>query len=131
MSVQPLFFKRRATRHTAVAAFATALTTQAPLAWCALPNLSQIGAPSDGNYMTLVLWVVGIGIAVAALTTGGSAFLSVANGILSSFNEWRKGKAEAGELKAVVVGGAVVLALVILLLTIATSVIDSSGTVTG
>jgi hypothetical protein len=55
----------------------------------------------------------------------------VAGGILGKFNEWRIGRAEAGDLKKVVVAGAVVLALVILLATIAISVIDSSSTITG
>ena len=98
---------------------------------CALPDASAIGAPEGSNYMKVILFVVGLGIGVAALIMGGASFLEVAGGILGKFNEWRIGRAEAGDLKKVIVAGAVVLALVILLATVAVSVIDSSSTITG
>ena len=65
------------------------------------------------------------------LILGGTVFLEVAGGVIGKFNEWRIGRAEAGDLKKVVVAGAAVLAIVILLATIAVSVIDSSASITG
>jgi integrating conjugative element membrane protein (TIGR03745 family) len=98
---------------------------------CALPDVSAIGAPEGSNYMKTILFIVGLGIGVAALILAGASFLEIAGGILGKFNEWRIGRAEVGDLKKVVVAGAVVLALVILLVTVAVSVIDSSSTITG
>ena len=126
----PRVFARRAVRRSAAVPLAAGLLFH-PAAWSALPDLSALGAPADNNYMTLILFVVGLGIAVAALILGGSVFLEVAGGIIGKFNEWRTGRAEAGDLKKVIVGGAVVLAIVILLATIAVSVINSSSTITG
>lgn len=100
-------------------------------AWAELPDLSALGAPEDSNYIRLILYVIGLGIGAAALILGGAAFLEVAGGIIGKFNEWRIGRAEAGDLKKVIVAGAAVLALVILLATVAVSVIDSSSTITG
>jgi hypothetical protein len=124
-------FAIHAHRRTAAVPLAAALCLFHAAASCALPDVSAIGAPEGSNYMKVILFVVGLGIGVAALILGGGAFLEVAGGILGKFNEWRIGRAEAGDLKKVVVAGAVVLALVILLATIAISVIDSSSTITG
>lgn len=122
---------RRPIRRTSVAL--TALLVFHHVAWAQarLPRVDGLGAPDDGNYMTLILFVVGLGIGVAAALLAGSAFLEVAGGIIAKFNEWRTGRAEAGDLKKIVVGGAVVLAIIILLVTIAAGVIDSSSTIVG
>ena len=122
----------RATRRSAAVPVAAALLLLFhAAARSALPDVSAIGAPEGSNYMKVILFVVGLGIGVAALILGGGSFLEVAGGILGKFNEWRIGRAEAGDLKKVIVAGAVVLALVILLATVAISVIDSSSTITG
>jgi hypothetical protein len=123
------FIDRPAARRAIAVALAASFYSSA--AWCALPDLSDLGAPEGNNFIKLVLFVVGLGVGAAALILGGTVFLEVAGGVIGKFNEWRIGRAEAGDLKKVVVGGAAVLAIVILLATIAVSVIDSSGTITG
>jgi len=123
-------FMHSAVRRPAAVALTAGLLFS-PAAWCGLPDLSALGAPTNNNYITLILFVVGLGIGAAALILGGAAFLEVAGGIIGKFNEWRTGRAEAGDLKKVIVGGAAVLAIVILLATIAMSVINSSSTITG
>ena len=120
---------RTAVRRSLPVALAAMLAHSAARAQ--LPDLSSLGAPTDSNYINVILYVVGLGIGAAALIIGGASFLEVAGGIIGKFNEWRTGRAEAGDLKKIVVGGAAVLALVILLATVAVSVINSSSTVTG
>lgn len=129
LMIPRVFTHRAIRRSTAVALTAGLLFHSA--AWSRLPDISALGAPTDNNYITTILFVVGLGIGAAALILGGSAFLEVAGGIIAKFNEWRTGRAEAGDLKKVIVGGAAVLAIVILLATVAISVINSSSTITG
>lgn len=110
-----------------------------PLALVAAMTLSQAAfaaglptaptSPDSGgsDMMHMMRGYLGWGIALLALVLCGMAFLTVGGGALAKFNEWRIGKAELGDLKALVVVGAIVLIVIVVLATQAIGVIATSG----
>ena len=101
------------------------LATQPALA--ALPG--QLSVPqganvSQGDYIQLWQFVIKKGVAVASLIIGAGVFLYFAAGFVAKFVEYRKGKAEIGDLKEYGIVGTAVTVIVVALLTVAVSVID-------
>lgn len=96
-------------------------------AFAALPG--QLSVPqganvSQGDYISLWQFVIKKGVAVAALIIGAGVFLYFAAGFVAKFVEYRKGKAEVGDLKEYGIVGTAVTVIVVALLTVAVSVID-------
>jgi integrating conjugative element membrane protein (TIGR03745 family) len=96
-------------------------------AFAALPG--QLSVPqganvSQGDYISLWQFVIKKGVAVAALIIGAGVFLYFAAGFVTKFVEYRKGKAEVGDLKEYGIVGTAVTVIVVALLTVAVSVID-------
>lgn len=102
------------------------------------PDVFAAGLPTapkspDGggdDMMHMMRGYIGWGIGLAALVIVAVVFINVGGGAIAKFNEWRSGKAEIGELKTLVVVGAMLLIIVVTLATAAIGVIATSTTFT-
>ena len=63
------------------------------------------------------------GVAFLVLLAGAFAFFSVGGGAIAKFNEFRVGRAEAGDLMVYAVIGVVILVAVVYLLTQASTIL--------
>lgn len=121
----------RASRiHSLPAVLAAAVTTFSTGVYAALPAIPA-GVPAGSDYMTSFRDYFGLAIGLIVLLIASYAFVTVAGGSVAKFQEWRAGKAELGDLKMVIVVGALLLFIVIYVLTQAVGVIATSGTFAG
>lgn len=96
-------------------------------ALAALPGQMQVPLGANvgqGDYIKLWQYMTKSGVSVAALIIGAGVFLYFAAGFVSKFVEYRKGRAEVGDLKEYGVVGTTVTVIVIALLTVGVTVID-------
>ena len=123
------FLLRAVQPRRAVPALFTAMALFAPAAFAAgLPTAPTSPDSGGSDMMHMMRGYLGWGIGLAALVITGAVFLNVSGGAMAKFNEWRAGKAEIGELKSVVVVGALLLIIVVTLATQAIGIIATSGT---
>jgi integrating conjugative element membrane protein (TIGR03745 family) len=95
-------------------------------AFAALPT-NPTGTNLQGNYLENMRDYVGMFFGLLALLLAGFAFLTVAGGSITKFNEWRAGKAELGDLKMVFMIGGLLLIVVIWLVTQLVGIISTSA----
>ena len=94
------------------------LSLLAGSAFATLPTAVQPAQGAvAGDFIGIMQQYWKMGIAFLTLLVGAYAFLSVGGGALAKFNEFRIGRAEAGDLMIYVVIGAVLLVAVVYLLT--------------
>lgn len=87
----------------------------------AVPQGANVG---QGDYIKLWQYMTKSGVNVAGLIIGAGVFLYFAAGFVSKFVEYRRGKAEVGDLKEYGIVGTTVTVIVVALLTVAVGVID-------
>ena len=93
-----------------------------------LPTAPTSPDSGGSDMMHMMRGYLGWGIALGALLLCGYALLNVGGGAMAKFNDWRNGKAELGELKTLIVIGAILLIIVVTLATQAIGIIATSGT---
>jgi integrating conjugative element membrane protein (TIGR03745 family) len=93
----------------------------------ALAALPTAVAPATGvvagDYIAIMHQYWTSGVAFLVLLAGAWAFFAVGGGAIAKFNEYRLGKAEAGDLMIYAVIGVVILVAVVYLLTEASSIL--------
>jgi integrating conjugative element membrane protein (TIGR03745 family) len=93
-------------------------------ATAALPTAVAAGAGvAAGDYIALMHQYWASGVAFLVLLAGAWAFFAVGGGAIAKFNEYRIGKAEAGDLMIYAVLGVVILVAVVYLLTEASTIL--------
>jgi integrating conjugative element membrane protein (TIGR03745 family) len=93
-------------------------------ATAALPAAVAPGAGvAAGDYIALMHQYWAAGVAFLVLLAGAWAFFAVGGGAIAKFNEYRIGKAEAGDLMIYAVLGVVILVAVVYLLTEASTIL--------
>ena len=107
---------------------AARLATLALVAWLgllshpALAELPTVMAPGDateGDWPAMFRSFLKAGVNVLVLALGAFAFIRVAGGGLTKWDDYRKGRADLGEMKEYFIGGAIVLVIIVALLTAA------------
>lgn len=93
-------------------------------ATAALPTAVAPGpGVAAGDYIALMHQYWASGVAFLVLLAGAWAFFAVGGGAIAKFNEYRIGKAEAGDLMIYAVLGVVILVAVVYLLTEASTIL--------
>ena len=91
------------------------------------PAAAPVGMGSvtcgSGDYICLMGAYWKAGIAVLAIVICGVALLKVAGGLVGKYDEYRKGRAEAGDLKENVIVAVIMLACILSLTYYATTIV--------
>lgn len=112
------------TRFIAFLLSALALALFAGAAAAALPTaVPPAAGVAAGDYIALMQQYWKAGVAFLVLLVGAWSFLAVGGGAIAKFNEYRIGRAEAGDLMIYAVIGVVIIVAVIYLLTEASTVL--------
>jgi integrating conjugative element membrane protein (TIGR03745 family) len=88
-------------------------------AFADLPKALEPGDSSEGDWIALLRYYLKQGINVLVLAVAAFAFVRIASGALTKWDEYRKGRADLADMKEYVVGGSVVLVIMVALLTAA------------
>jgi integrating conjugative element membrane protein (TIGR03745 family) len=106
------------------AAAGTVLGLFAGAAMAVLPTaVAPAAGVSPGDYIAIMHQYWASGVAFLVLLAGAFAFFAVGGGAVAKFNEYRVGRAEAGDLMIYAVIGVVILVAVVYLLTQASSIL--------
>lgn len=113
-------FQRLAARVGSVALLAwVGLLSQPALA--DLPQVMAPGDADDGDFIAQWRYFIKAGVNVLVLAICAFAFIRVAGGGLTKWDQYRNGRADLGDMKEYFVGGAIVLVIMVALLTAANS----------
>lgn len=92
--------------------------------FAALPTaVAPATGVAAGDYIAIMHQYWTAGVAFLVLLAGAFAFFSVGGGAIAKFNEFRVGRAEAGDLMVYAVIGVVILVAVVYLLTQASTIL--------
>lgn len=115
---------RAAARRASLLAAGLALGLAAGPTLAALPvAVAPAAGIVAGDYIAIMHQYWTSGVAFLVLLAGAWAFFAVGGGAIAKFNEYRLGKAEAGDLMIYAVIGVVILVAVVYLLTEASSIL--------
>lgn len=103
---------------------AITLVLFAGAAAAALPTaVAPAAGVAAGDYIAIMQQYWKAGVAFLVLLVGAWSFLAVGGGAIAKFNEYRIGRAEAGDLMIYAVIGGIIIVAVIYLLTEASTVL--------
>ena len=103
---------------------AITLVLFAGAAAAALPTaVAPAAGVAAGDYIAIMQQYWKAGVAFLVLLVGAWSFLAVGGGAIAKFNEYRIGRAEAGDLMVYAVIGVIIIVAVIYLLTEASTVL--------
>ena len=100
------------------------LSLLAGSAFAVLPAaVAPAAGVAAGDYIAIMHQYWASGVAFLVLLAGAFAFFSVGGGAIAKFNEFRVGRAEAGDLMIYAVIGVVILVAVVYILTQASTIL--------
>jgi integrating conjugative element membrane protein (TIGR03745 family) len=115
----------------AVSAMSTAFSIAQAQGLPTPPTVGGVNTATQADSMTVMRDLAGSGIGLAMLVISSLGFLTVSVAGFSKFNDWRKGKAELGDLKVILIVGALLLAVMLYFGNQAVGVIGTAGTFSG
>ncbi len=120
-TVRP-YLQRLATRIGSLALVAWVVLLSQP-ALADLPKVMTPGDADDGDFISMFRYFIKAGVNVLVLALGAFALIRVAGGGLTKWDDYRKGRADLGDMKEYFVGGSIVVVIVVALLTTANTML--------